>query len=270
MAKMYKKWNNNYKPYKKGSSINKRANGNYKAARSQTDNGEVVVKGTEIINAQYKTLQSVNAVMNGLQVPKLGTAFVNFYDVLRKNKNFSVQKDLWDEFRINKIRVRLTVANAVMAIHDYKEINTIQVVTAWDRTGLSTRQVTAIDAAVDQALPSNIINPVTEKRTKNVRAFWTKIGEIIEEYGSKYKSPLNGFQNFKRSCNLSVRDGAEKSCWFSTELIDDPGFTYSPEYNTYVCDSKNQKTLEEFENDSNPTCPFENPSVKWNSFLRLI
>lgn len=271
MAKMYKKWNNNYKPYKKGSSISKRANGNFKAAKAQTDNAEIVVKGTEIVNAQYmNNLVLNNDLMNHAVIPKVGTAFVNFYEIIRNNKNFDIQKQLWDEFRINKIRVRLTVADAQININNYNQIKTIQVVTAWDRTGLSVRQVTAISKDnPDTALESDIINPVTEKRTKNVTHFWTKIGEVIEEYGSKFKAPMNSFQNFKRSCNLSVRDSAEKNCWFSTEIIDQPGFTYNPNNNMYTSDAKNKKTLEEFENDSNPTNPFENPTIKWKPTLLI-
>ena len=257
-----------YRP-KKGGSINRRANGNFRAARSQTDNGNFVVKGTQMLNAKYlQNYIPMPDLAGGLEVPDVGSTYVNFYEVLNNNKNFTLQKQLWDEFRINKIRVRLTVANAELDINNYKAIKTINVVTAWDRTGLSCRQITALNASdLTTALETNIINPSTEKRTKNVSSFFTRLGPIVEEYGSAFKSPLNSFQNFKRTCNLSVRDGAEKNTWISTELIDAPGLTYNATTTQYICDAKNQKTLEDFENDSNPTNPIENPTIKWKPTL---
>ena len=262
-----------YKP-KRGGGINRRANGNFRAARSQTDNGNFVVKGTQMLNAFYKQMYKPNdGQADGIEIPDVGSTFINFYDVLNQNKNFTLQKQLWDEFRINKIRVRLTVANAVLDINNYNAVKTINVVTAWDRTGLSCRQITAIDtAALDAAstaTEANIINPNTQKRSKNVAALFTRLGPIVEEYGSAFKSPLNSFQNFKRTCNLSVRDGAEKNTWISTELIDSPGFTYNALTGQYTCDAKNQKSLEDFENDSNPTNPIENPTIKWKPTLLL-
>lgn len=263
----YKK-TRNYRT-KKGGSINKRANGNFKAARSQTDNGNFVVKGTQMLNAKYlQNYIPMPDLAGGLEVPDVGSTYVNFYEVLNNNKNFTLQKQLWDEFRINKIRVRLTVANAELDINTFNSIKTINVVTAWDRTGLSCRQITALDASdLTTALETNIINPSTEKRSKNVQSFFTRLGPIVEEYGSAFKSPLNSFQNFKRTCNLSVRDGAEKNTWISTELIDAPGLTYNATTTQYICDAKNQKSLEDFENDSNPTNPIENPTIKWKPTL---
>lgn len=270
----YKK-TKSYRP-KKGSSINKRANGNFRAARSQTDNGNFVVKGTQILNAFYKKQYQPNAgdeSIDKLVIPDVGSTFINFYDILNSNKNFQLQKQLWDEFRINKIRVRLTVANANITLNELNSIRTINVVTAWDRTGLSCRQITALDtAALDAATTAkntNVIDPVINKRDKNVAAFFTRLGPIVEEYGSAYKSPLNNYQNFKRTCNLSVRDGAEKNTWISTELIDQPGLTYNAMTGQYTTDTKNQKTLEEFENDSNPTNPIENPTIKWKPTLLI-
>lgn len=273
----FKKWGSSYKPYKKGNSINKRSNGNFKAAKAQADNANIVVKGTLITNALYKSEYDANPVYIGedkCYVKNVGTSFINFYNVLNKNKNFILQKQLWDEFRINKIRVKMTVADAATTAASFNEIKTIQVITAWDRTGLSCRQITALDKVPegegDNGLrKENIIDPLTEKRTKNVKMFYTKLGPIIEEYGSKYKTPLNSFQNFKRSCNLSVRDGAEKNSWISTEVIDDPGFTYNAINCSYTCDAKNQKTLEDFENDSNPANPIENPTNKWKPTLLI-
>lgn len=266
-----------FKPYypkkrKGGGSINKRANGNYRAARAQADNGQFIVKGTQMINAFYDP--SYNATMD-LQVPMVGSTFVNFYEVLRQNKNFQLQKQLWDEFRINKIKVNLTVANAVLDINNYNKIKTINVVTAWDRTGLSCRQITPLknvnfDAAdAGHATNDDIINVGTEKRTAQVKGFFTKLGAIVEEYGSAYKTPLNSFQSFKRKCNLSVKDAAEKATWFSTELIDNPGLVYNATNGLYSCDTKMQKTLDEIEADPNPTSPIENPNIKWKPTLLI-
>lgn len=265
----YKK-TRNYRP-KKGGSINKRANGNFRAARSQTDNGNFVVKGTQMLNAKYLQTYTPNPdLAGGVEIPDVGSTYVNFYDILNNNKNFTLQKQLWDEFRINKIRVRLTVANAELDINNYNAIKTINVVTAWDRTGLSCRQVTALNKSnLNEALETDIINPSTEKRSKNVLSFFTRLGPIVEEYGSAFKSPLNSFQNFRRTCNLSVRDGAEKNTWISTELIDNPGLTYNATTMQYICDTKNQKSLEDFENDANPTNPIENPTIKWKPTLLI-
>lgn len=267
---MYKYSNKRYYPYKKGgSTIARKSYGNFKAASQQADQGNIVVKGSRLCSVFYKENQVIAGDMteNPITVTHNGSDFVNFYQVLFENKNFQLQKQLWDEFRINKIKVKMTVANADTSLTSLDTLKSVTIVTAWDRTGLSTSQVTAINKALDDPTVS-IITP-EHKRDLEVYSFYTKLGPIIEEYGSKYLSNVNLYGNFSRNLSLGVKDSKEKSSWISTELIDSNGMTKNNQTGQYVMDTKQRITLEQFENDSNPTNPFENPALRWKPTLLI-
>lgn len=267
---MYKYNNKRYYPYKKGgSTIARKSYGNFKAASQQADQGNIVVKGSRLCSVFYKENQVIAQAMteHPISVSHNGSDFINFYQVLFENKNFQLQKQLWDEFRINKIKVKMTVANADTTLTSLDTLKSVTIVTAWDRTGLSTSQVTAVNKALDD--PTVVIITPEHKRDLEVHSFYTKLGPIIEEYGSKYLSNVNLYGNFSRNLSLGVKDSKEKSAWISTELIDSNGMTKDNQTGQYVMDTKQRLTLEQFENDSNPTNPFENPALRWKPTLLI-
>lgn len=274
-----------YNPYKKGSSLSKRSYGNLKSAKTQSDSANFVVKGTRVFNAFHNPEQWWKKSDGSLvfdtpapseqpgytEVNNVGSAVINFYEVLNGNKNFNNMKSMYDEFRINKITARITVANATgVDLHNLQELQLINIVTAWDRTGISSNQVTALTE--DVSTPNNtasIINPKVgnQKRSIEAKCFFTKLGPVVGEYSSSFKSQLNAYQNWRRNCSLSAKSADEKSCYISTEVIDAPGYEKNANNGKYLLPVK--MSLEDLENDVNPSSIFENPVLKWKPTLLL-
>ena len=86
-----------------------KARGNYRAALQQRDASNVVINAVTTITC--------NSGANG-------TAFINMYDVLRRSQFFSNYAPMYDQFKINRVRVKL---NAITVPYN----NCPTVFTAW-------------------------------------------------------------------------------------------------------------------------------------------
>lgn len=253
MAFYSRRGNWGYNPYKKykSSSGGKRSRGNFKAARQTRDAMNLNVKCNACLSAAYTSAQDY------------GAAVINIYEVLRTNPQFASFVKLYDQVKIGGIKVKLNVVDAQTTVANINQIKNINVVTAWDRTGLSKDQVKFYDS-------NNELIEREDWDTSGVHHFIPYIGKGITNATGVDKSILNSFQRWNRSPFLYPSTMEEKSQYLSTSNFEDVVATYNYDSGTYIVNSANDATpITELFNSANPCLPFESPSCKWKPTLLI-
>lgn len=113
----------------------RRAIGNYRAAIKQQDKTDVNLN----ITTKFKTFQGTTLTFQN------GVYALNIWDLLRKSDFYQSYANMYDQIKINSIRIKLTP----IMFHTHQTTNvtantfysSYTVVTAWDRTGLSENQL---------------------------------------------------------------------------------------------------------------------------------
>ena len=165
---------------KRYSADYSRAKGQFKAASRGNDSLSFVVQSNHVFTATYDPED------------QSGVAAVNVWDVLNRNSNFTSLKKMYDQVKIDGIKVKLSVTNAIIQLINANAVNNYTIYTAWDKTGLSPSQVRfytqegAEFAEIEQAEFDN--DPVA--------AWKTKIGSSIVNNSTAKKSILNNFQRW--------------------------------------------------------------------------
>lgn len=242
-------WGNN--PYRKwkSSSGNKRAKGNFKASKQTRDSMNMVVKCNFCFSARYD------------KDSDFGVTAINIYEVLRKNPQFTSFVKLFDQVHVGGIKAKLNVVDANTTVSAINEIKNINVITAWDRTGLSREQVYFYDAN----------KHVIERNDWDISGcsyFIPKIGKGIANASGVNKSILSSFQRWSSSPFLYPSTMEEKGQYLSTSNFEDVIASYEFDTNSYTLGPENDNTpITELFNSSNPCLPFESPSCKWKPTL---
>ena len=126
-------------PYRRSrytSATTRRAVGNYKAASQQKDSTQVNLNITHKCSTTYK-----NTSM-GDEVTKLtGVYALNIWDLLRRSEFYQSYANMYDQVKIDRIRLKLTPVNWTFNTQTTGAFKAITVVTAWDRSGLSEEQI---------------------------------------------------------------------------------------------------------------------------------
>ena len=253
MAFYSRRGNWGYNPYKKwkGSSGSKRSRGNFKASRQTRDSMTLVVKCNACISAAY------DATNDG------GVSVINIYEVLRTNPQFASFVKLYDQVKVGGIKVKLNVVDAETTINGINKIKNINIITAWDRTGLSKDQVLFYDENAELITRD-------EWDTSGVHHFAANIGKGIVNATGVDKSILNSFQRWNRSPFLYPSTMEEKSQYLSTSNFEDIVASYDYTTGAYVVNESNDNTpITELFNSANPCLPFESPSCKWKPTLMI-
>lgn len=225
-----------------GSSA-RRARGNLRAANQQNDISNVT------INLMKKIKAGVSAISlwenNESKKYEIGACALNIFELLRKSEFYQSYSNMYDQFRINRIQVKLTpvtwqtynqfnlpdqvikddkiyganpvypgVENDYSAGHldnqpsaKYIVPQALTIVTAWDRTGLDDTQL------VEATIGGKDYKLVT-------------IGDRITTYSSAKSCQLVAGANFNCVRYLYPSSQQEKSLYFSTtdlvEQLKDP------------------------------------------------
>jgi len=132
----------------RGSSSAKRARGNLKAANQQRDTATVNINVlTRAWTSQQPKWVLVKGTPGGAdaeyELYNGGVGFVNIYEVLRKSDFFNCYSPMYDQFKIDMVRVKVTptaMPDSVTSNRYLAQRTSYTVVTAWDRTGFSTDQ----------------------------------------------------------------------------------------------------------------------------------
>lgn len=123
--------------YSSTSRSKRRAIGNYRAAIKQQDKTDVNLN----ISTKFKAFEGTV----GLEDKSVGVYALNIWDLLRRSDFYKSYANMYDQIKINSIRVKLTP----VMFRTHSTTNTVAnsfyssytVVTAWDRTGLSEKQL---------------------------------------------------------------------------------------------------------------------------------
>lgn len=241
--------------YKKRSTVVSRAKGNFKASNKGNDVLSFVVNSNHVFTARYNP------------ATEEGTACVNVWDVLQRNPNFNSLKSMYDQVRIDGIRVKLSITDAITSTNNIGQIRNITVCTAWDRTGISLNQTRFLRAAAVGESGPQEITP-SEYDNEKVIGWKTKIGSSIVNNTTIKKSMLSSFQRWSQylSCYPSILN--EKGQYIQTGDIKQ--FTSKTNQNTSYNEVNNSydfNTVNEIISSSNPVIPFESSVVRFKPCL---
>lgn len=196
--------------YYNKKSLSSRAFGNMKAAKQQADQTNFTVNIPSQISVFCKHDNTLNA--------DTGVYAMNCFDLLRKSDFFNNYANMYDEFKIDKVKIKLLptqfVTNSSTGNYWYKNLT---VYTAWDRSGLNFSQ-----------LQFSISNPNQIDRVDTLRyklgnenggGVWCTIGQDITSYSSAESRTVNPNTNTSIVRWLSPKTIQEKSQWLSTGML---------------------------------------------------
>lgn len=183
-----------------GSKSSRRAYGNMKAARQQADNATFTLN----VPSKICSFMKAGAQLPGLAVGDtrtVGVYPISIYELLRRNEFFNNYANMYDEFKIDKIKVKLLPTS--FTINTNGNYRNLTIYTAWDRTGLNTNQLYGY---YDKARPEN-------------NAIYCTIGEDITTYSSAESRVVNPNTNTSITRWLNPKTMGEKGQWLSTSLL---------------------------------------------------
>lgn len=217
MARYYR-WNrggryygrNRYNYYYRKGTTRSKAWGNMRAAKQQADQSSITINIPTSIScfAKKDTITMDGATINVVK----GVRPINIYDLLSKSEFYANYANMYDEFKIDRIKVKLLpTAWTVSTGAAYKNVT---VYTAWDRSGLSKEQV--------QVNVAGVLNNATSIGTAtgdNSDGIYCIVGEDITTYSSSESRTVNPNTNTSIVRWLNPKTMAEKSQWLSTGLL---------------------------------------------------
>jgi hypothetical protein len=257
MALYFKRGNWGWNPYKKYKYGSRKTKGNMKAAKQTRDAMSVTVKcNTTFMSAYNKT-------------DNYGTAVIPVYEILKKSPQFTSFSALYDQVKVNGIRVKLSIVDAETSVQNLSNLKTVNVITGWDRTGISHEQLKFFsDLGSGSTLPT-VINPDKYDETV-VKMFTYKIGKGIVNATGISKTTVNATTRWSSSPYLYPSTNEEKSCYLSTSSFKDfvEGVNLGNGYSK-LASEYDGLTVHQLTNSSNPCIPFESPICKWKPCLMV-
>ena len=236
----YRRKYRRYYRRKYGSSYGKRSYGQMKAAKQQAD------QASQVIN--IPTSLTCKAVKAGNQ--ERGTFALNIYDLLRKSEFYQSYANMYDEFKIDNIKVKLipTKYNVTVGDTNNAGYQSFTVYTAWDRTGLNSKQLYLKTDGVfnDQPIQDNDPSkPNISGANKDYigkgdyDGLYCIVGSDITTYSSAESRQISVGQNSSITRWLKPKTISEKSQWISTAQLQpwyyhynetDCAYTYIPTF----------------------------------------
>lgn len=201
------------------SSSTRRAAGNYRAALQQRDQSSV-----NLSIPTNLTVSSVNVNFNNPFLPDGNQAVtitpggiraINIWDLLRKSTFYQSYANMYDQVKLDRIRVKLTPSSFNLGTSDAK-YNAYTVVTAWDRTGLSNEQLAISTPHRYDA----VFGADTNNETKSQGIYITCTAEDVASYSSAVTKPVNSGANTSIVRTLYPRTNQEKGLYVNTADID--------------------------------------------------
>lgn len=211
-------WRNNYSRrnfyYRRGNTARVKSWGNMRAAKQQADQATFTINVPSNISAFLKTPSNPETDDPRSQ---RGIYAMNIYDILRKSSFYQSYANMYDEFKIDRIKVKLlpteytytATAGNNNGTGSYKNVT---VYTAWDRTGLSSDQIVVN--------LSGILGNVSEiGAADNIAGVYTAIGTDITTYSSAESRIVNPGSNTSIVRWLNPKTIQEKGQWISTSSL---------------------------------------------------
>lgn len=191
--------------YYKKSSQKSKSWGNMKAAKQQADQSTFTINIPTSFSCFSNTLKTADD-----KIYTSGVFPLNVFDYLRRSEFFTSYAGMYDEFKIDRIKVKLLPTSfTISSGTDYKNLT---VYTAWDRSGVSPEQclinfdkITDASTAIGASGDDNGV--------------YCLVGEDITTYSSAESRTLNPNTNTSIVRWLNPKTMQEKSQWLSTTSL---------------------------------------------------
>lgn len=189
-------WRRRYYRRGYGSSSSRRAYGNMKAARQQADNATFTIN----VPTKLSTFMKSGVSINGVNYTT-GVRPISVYDLIRRNEFFQNYANMYDEFKLDKIKIKLLPTSfTISSNNNYRNLT---VYTAWDRTGLNQQQL---------VWQTDFANAANNK-------LYCVVGEDITTYSSAESRTVNPNTNTSITRWLNPKTITERAQWLSTGLL---------------------------------------------------
>lgn len=206
--------NNNYGRrsyyWRRGSSTRSKSWGNMKAAKQQADQSTFTINIPSTLGAFLKSDS-----LGGDVTFEHGVYAMNIYDQLRKSDFFNSYASMYDEFKIDRVKVKLLPTEFTYTATSGAKYSNVTVYTAWDRTGLNKDQVLLYTKNVLST--SEKIGNKTDDA--NIDGLYVTIGKDITTYSSAESRVVNPGTNTSIVRWLNPKTMQEKSQWIGTSQL---------------------------------------------------
>ena len=205
-----------------GSSTSRKAWGNMKAAKQQADQSTFTINIPSTLDAaNYPTANPLdpNTTVN------YGVYPLSIFEQLRKSEFYQSYASMYDEFKIDRIKVKLLPTEFIYTAstvggQNYNKYRNVTVYTAWDRTGLSKDQLVLLAANLtedSEKIGNYSVNGSTI--TDDGDGLYCIIGNDITTYSSSESRVINPGTNTTIVRWLNPKTIDEKGQWVSTGLL---------------------------------------------------
>lgn len=197
--------------YFRRNSTRSKSWGNMKAAKQQADQSTFTINIPSTLGC---FLHPDQLGANGQVITK-GVYAMNIYDQLRKSDFFNSYASMYDEFKIDRVKVKLlptefTYTASSGTAGGYRNIT---VYTAWDRTGLNKDQVALYTRSVTKE--STVIGTADD-----IDGLYVTVGKDITTYSSAESRVINPGTNTSIVRWLNPKTMQEKSQWIGTGQLE--------------------------------------------------
>lgn len=218
----------NYSLY--GGASKKRSRYTQKVvANQQRDQANYTINIPTKLTAFNRVLSIPTDALNPSNNPKIkqiGTYALNIYECLRQSTFFQNYSQMFDEFKINNVTVKLTPA--AFTIPTNTKYTSLTVFTAWDRTGLEWDQVyinaLASSYQADGKLGVTSTGTWESPTTADIEAgktdgLYVTLGDDVGTYSSAQTRSVNPNTNTQIVRKIYPTALLEKSQYLSTDSL---------------------------------------------------
>lgn len=202
--------------YFKRSSMRYKSWGNMKAAKQQADQSTFTINIPSQISAFCNKLGANGLFPDNTDIV-YGVYAMNMYDQLRKSEFFQNYANMYDEFKIDRIKVKLLPTQWATNLDGQRFYKNLTVYTAWDRSGLNQGQI-GINISNPNQIDRNGANDYL-LGNDNGGGLAVTIGLDITSYSSAESRVVNPNTNTSIVRWLNPKTVQEKGQWLSTGLL---------------------------------------------------
>lgn len=250
--------------YSSSSRSKRRAIGNYRAALQQTDSTNVNLS----ITHRFEVTNTTKEI--GLNTIPVGLYAINIYDLLRKSTFYQSYANMYDQIKITSIRVKLTpllmTTSSAENVEARNLVQSYSIVTAWDRTGLSTEDIYESVAEYNHTAPIIGTDNIEQNQYGKTDGIYVI---LTADRAATYSSAVTKSMNPNSSCTivraLYPNTMAEKSQFINTADMDEWYGNIEPGINRFY-NIRNPRAVSgwqegEFSNTNNVNVTLEEPPL---------
>lgn len=215
--------------YYRRNTTSSKAWGNMRAAKQQADQSTFTINIPSNISAFCRSEE----LIKDQGEKSLGCFALSIFDQLRKSEFFNNYANMYDEFKIDKVKVKL-LPTSWSNLSVNQQYRNLTVYTAWDRSGLNETQYEIL-CGKDYRTANNLPNyagtnvwvigsgPGTTYGDQNqytdYGGLYVTIGKDITTYSSAESRTVNINSNTSITRWLNPKTMQEKSQWISTASL---------------------------------------------------